>query len=165
MERWRTTALIVVGLAVVALGAWQYGRHHPFTQRVATDDTNLDSVNAASEDGTSNLNEDFVSTATVSLMVDFGNGRIEVYPEVVTTDITVLGALTSASTGADRPFALSADANGITALDGTSNTGALRWQFWINNQYGGAPGSTDVADGDILLVKYVKPQPSQTQNP
>lgn len=163
MERFHTPALIALATIVLALGVWQFTKTRSNTEGLAGNETAT--VADENQNSAADESEQTDVAATVSLMVDFGDGRIPVYPEVATTDPTVLGALTAASRDAAAPFTLTADASGITRIGDKTNTPSLRWQFWVNNEYGEEPGLFEIFDGDVLLVKYVKPQPTETPKP
>lgn len=163
MERFRTPGLIALAVVILGLGSWQFAQSRSRASSVAPANTTETAVTIPDTTGGEGVAEDVI--ATVSLMLDYGDGRIQTYPDVATDDPTVLGAIRAASRDAGVPFALEAAPDAITRISDRANTAALRWQFWVNNAYGTDPGSFEISDGDILLVKYVKPQLTATPKP
>jgi hypothetical protein len=162
MERFRTPGLIALAVVILGLGSWQFAQSRSRASSAApADDTEAATIRGIT--GGEVEVEDV--TATVSVMLDYGDGRIQTYPDVATDDPTVLGAIRAASRDATVPFALEAAPDAITRIGDRANTAALRWQFWVNNEYGGEPGAFEISDGDVLLVQYVKPQPTETPKP
>lgn len=160
MERHPTRLLLALGVVVLAVGVALVLRTRlaPSTGTTTNDVfTDVPNTNELFSEESSDV------AATVSVLAEYGDGRVVTYPEVAVTDPTVLAALRQASADPTDPFTLTADASGIVELGGVRSGSDRRWHFWVNNQLGDDPTTFEIGDGDVLTVSYVKPQPSVSQ--
>ena len=100
----------------------------------------------------------------VSLMIDYGDGRVKVYPEIKLIYGASTLSLLKQIKSSDKKFELSYTDNQETqsvtdlSINGFKNTeNGKKWQIWLNNQWQ-TEGVNEVRlkSGDIIEFKYVK---------
>lgn len=106
------------------------------------------------------------SQATVALMLDFGDGKIKTYDNIIINGrATVFSVMQKISeeNSLDLEYKDYGNDMGafIEAIDGYNNNFQedKHWQFWVNNKYSkiGA-GSYKLGGGEVVEWKYVKGQ-------
>ncbi len=100
----------------------------------------------------------------VNLMIDYGDGRVKVYPEIKLTYGASALSLLKQIESIDKKFELNYTDNQETqevsnlSLNGYQSTEySKKWQIWLNNQWQ-TEGVNEIRlkSGDIVEFKYVK---------
>ena len=105
-----------------------------------------------------------VKSAQVSLMLDYGDGRVKVYPEVkLTSGATILDLLNRIKTidqALNLTYNFNQDKKSITNLainHYVSNAVGKKWQVWLNNlQIARDISQVRLKTGDMVEFKYIK---------
>ncbi len=103
----------------------------------------------------------FTSAVMATAIIDFGNGTVWEYEDIITTDATVYGFLTEASRIGDFEITVSTygDAvfvNSIACVENAADY-SKGWQYWVNDEYGMVGvNQQPVINGDTILWKYAE---------
>jgi hypothetical protein len=105
-------------------------------------------------------------SSTVSIMIDYGSGKVHAYTGIVVPAGASVFDVLQAATTAKKIDLKYKDYGGdmgifIESIDGVGKdpTGRKWWQFWVNNAYSqvGA-GSYKVQSGDTIEFKFIQGQ-------
>lgn len=103
----------------------------------------------------------FTSAVMATVTIDFGNGTVRKYEDIITTDATVYGFLMEASRIGDFVITVSTygDAVFVSSIAGMENAAdySKGWQYWVNDDYGMVGANQyPVTNGDTILWKYAE---------
>lgn len=103
---------------------------------------------------------------TASLMIDYGNGQVRAYQDVLVSENTNAFDLLKSATDTDKITLEYKDYGGDMGIFiksiggiGKDSSGKRWWQFWVNNKYSQVGVSSyKIRPGDVVEFKFVQGQ-------
>lgn len=139
---------------VIAVGAWLAGI--VIGQENATTILNPNTSTASIRGG---------NTPSISMMLDYNNGDIDIFDDIeLTSHVNLWEAMVGAAS--QDKINLGQNENyeevGLQwyGMNGFYNSSTARWYIWLNNEYqSDLPDNILVKNGDVLLFKYLSYYP------